>query len=92
MKTRKIPLRKCIGCQEMKSKKELLRVVRTPENDVVIDVTGKKSGRGAYLCFDDNCVNIAKKKKSIERALETSISEDIFPKILEEIEKNNAKR
>ena len=73
MKTRKIPMRKCMGCQEMKNKKELIRIVRTPEGEIVIDRTGKKSGRGAYICPQMECLEKAIRHKSIERALETAI-------------------
>ena len=54
--TRKVPLRQCVGCQEMKNKKELLRVIKTPENEIVLDATGRRNGRGAYLCFSKECL------------------------------------
>ena len=53
---KKVPMRKCIGCNEMKNKKEMMRVIRTPENEIVLDTTGKKNGRGAYLCFSRECL------------------------------------
>lgn len=84
---KKIPMRKCVACQEMKPKRELLRIVRTPDKDVVIDLKGKKSGRGAYICFNDNCLEKAKKRKSLEKALEVKIPEDLYQNILVEIEK-----
>ena len=86
MKTRKIPLRKCTGCQEMKSKRELIRVVRSPEGEISIDFTGKKSGRGAYICRDMGCFETARKKHSLERSLKCEISADIYEKLKQEIE------
>lgn len=70
---KKIPQRMCVGCQQMKSKRELLRVVRTPEEDVVLDLTGKKSGRGAYVCRDVACLEKAVKERRLERALQKAI-------------------
>ena len=64
---RKVPMRQCIGCREMKSKKELLRILRTPEGQFVIDATGKKNGRGAYLCRNAECFRAAAKSKGLER-------------------------
>lgn len=61
MKPRKIPLRKCVACQEMKAKKELIRVVKTPSDELLIDLSGKKAGRGAYLCGKQSCFKLAKK-------------------------------
>ena len=69
MKTRKTPMRVCAGCQEQKSKKEMIRVVRTPEGAVEIDKTGKKSGRGVYLCPNSECLKRARKSRALERAL-----------------------
>ena len=66
---KKIPMRKCVGCGEMKNKKEMLRVLKTPENVVVLDDTGRKNGRGAYLCFQKECLEKAEKNKGIERSL-----------------------
>ncbi|WP_067617105.1 RNase P modulator RnpM [Alicyclobacillus acidiphilus] len=77
-KVRKIPLRKCVGCQEMKPKRELIRVVHTPDGDVLIDPTGKQNGRGAYLCPDETCLQTAQKKKSLERALKMSIPSSVY--------------
>ena len=71
---RKIPMRKCIGCQEMKSKKEMLRVIRTPEEELVIDTTGRKNGRGAYLCRQSACFEMACKNKGLERSLKMNIT------------------
>ena len=77
-KVKKVPLRMCVGCQEMKPKRELTRVVRTPEEKVEIDSTGKKSGRGAYLCPNADCLQKAIKGKRLERSLECAISPDII--------------
>ena len=79
-KVKKVPLRMCIGCQEMKPKRELTRVVRTPQDTVEIDPTGKKSGRGAYICPDAECLQKAVKGKRLERSLECPISSDIIEK------------
>ncbi|AEF94350.1 protein of unknown function DUF448 [Desulfotomaculum nigrificans CO-1-SRB] len=77
-KVKKVPLRMCIGCQQMKPKRELIRVVRTPQETVEIDPSGKKSGRGAYICADIDCLQKAIKGKRLERALERSISPEII--------------
>ena len=82
---KKIPLRMCVGCREMKPKKDLLRVVRTPEDDILIDFTGKKSGRGAYICPDANCLGRAIKQKQLDRALERGISPDITQQLQAQI-------
>lgn len=81
MKPRKIPLRKCIACQEMKPKKELIRVVRTPDEQILIDLTGKKSGRGAYLCGKASCFRLAKKSKAFDRALKQPVHADIYDQL-----------
>jgi uncharacterized protein len=81
MRPRKIPLRKCVACQEMKPKKELIRVVRTPEGEVLIDLTGKKSGRGAYLCGKVACFKLAFKNKALDRALKQPVSADIYKQL-----------
>ena len=73
IKPRKIPMRMCVGCREMKPKKELLRVVRTPEGEVLIDPTGKKSGRGAYICASSDCLARARKQRQLERAFECAV-------------------
>ena len=80
-KVRKIPQRMCVGCREMKNKRELLRVVRTPEGNIEIDPTGKKSGRGAYICPDPECLNLAVKGKRLQKALEHEISAEILDTI-----------
>ena len=85
-KQKKIPLRQCLGCNEHKPKKELLRVVRTPEGEVTLDFTGKKSGRGAYICFDVKCLKKARKSKRIEKSLEAEIPEEIYDSMESELD------
>lgn len=75
---KKIPQRMCVGCQEMKSKKELIRVVRTPEDSIEIDPTGKKSGRGAYVCPKEECLARACKEKRLEKALQRPVSRELY--------------
>jgi len=72
---KKVPMRMCVACREMKPKRELLRVVRTPEGEIVADATGRKNGRGAYLCPAEGCLNKALKTRALERALEQPLSE-----------------
>lgn len=86
MKERKIPLRMCVGCREMKPKRELLRVVKSPSGDVQIDRIGKAQGRGAYVCKNADCFKKARKSKALERALETAIAEAVFEQLMETIE------
>lgn len=81
MRPRKVPLRKCVACQEMMPKKELIRVVRTPDEEVLIDLTGKKSGRGAYLCGKLSCFKLAKKSKALDRALKQPVGDDIYDQL-----------
>ncbi|MBQ8919172.1 MAG: YlxR family protein [Acidaminococcaceae bacterium] len=85
MKVKKIPQRKCVGCGEMKSKKELIRVVRSPEGDISLDLTGKKAGRGAYVCPDKECITKAYKGHRLEKALEKQVNDDVYKKLLEEL-------
>ncbi len=83
MKTRKIPLRMCLGCQEMKPKKELIRVVRTPEGTVELDPTGKRNGRGAYICPQPECFKGAAKGKRFQKSLDMELT----PEVLAELER-----
>ncbi|MBQ1473677.1 MAG: YlxR family protein [Ruminococcus sp.] len=78
MAERKIPLRKCIGCNEMKDKRELVRIVRNKEGEISVDLTGKKPGRGAYICKSIDCLNKAQKAKRLERAFSTAIEAEIY--------------
>jgi len=84
-KVRKIPQRMCVGCREMKNKKELIRIVRTPDEMILIDRTGKKSGRGAYICPEAQCLNIAVKGKRLQKALEREIPEEIIEALRKEL-------
>ena len=85
MQQKKIPLRKCTGCGEMKPKKELVRVVKTPEGDILIDLTGKRNGRGAYICRDVGCLKKARKSKHIEKSFQCSIPDEVYDKMEEEL-------
>ena len=78
MAEKKIPMRKCLGCNEMKPKKELIRAVKSPDGEISIDLTGKKSGRGAYICSDKACLRKARKGKRLEKALETAIPDSVY--------------
>lgn len=78
MAEKKIPMRKCLGCNEMKPKKELIRAVKSPDGEINIDLTGKKSGRGAYICPDKACLRKARKGKRLEKALETAIPDSVY--------------
>ncbi|MBC5629269.1 YlxR family protein [Clostridium sp. NSJ-6] len=86
MKVKKIPLRMCTGCMEMKPKKELIRVVKSPEGEVSVDLTGKKSGRGAYVCKNAECLEKAFKAKRLSRNLDVVIDEEIYNRLRNEIE------
>ena len=85
MKTRKIPMRMCVGCREMKEKRALLRIVKSPENVISFDRVGKAPGRGAYVCRSQECLAKAVKQKQLERALETKIEEAVFAQLMEEV-------
>ena len=78
MSTKKIPLRQCIGCGEMKSKKEMIRVLKTSEDEIVLDATGRKNGRGAYLCPSMDCFKKAVKNKGLERSFKTAIPKEVY--------------
>ncbi len=84
-KVKKIPMRQCLGCNEHKPKIELMRVVRTPEGDVVLDFTGKKSGRGAYVCRSLSCLKKARKSRRLEKNLDCAISDEVYDKMESEI-------
>ena len=86
MKTRKIPMRMCVGCREMKEKRSLLRVVKSPEGAISFDRVGKAPGRGAYVCKSKECFERAVKQRQLERALETRIDEAVFTQLGEEID------
>ena len=78
MKPKKIPMRMCVGCREMKEKRQLIRIVRTPEGEAVLDPTGKKSGRGAYVCRQADCLKRAVKQKQLERQLEITLTPEVI--------------
>lgn len=87
---KKIPQRMCLGCREHKPKKELVRVVRSPEGEISVDFTGRKNGRGAYVCKSVECLKRARKIRSISKALDCEISDEVFEQLLVEIEEDNA--
>lgn len=86
MLKRKIPLRKCMGCNEMKPKKELVRVVRSPEGEISLDLKGRKPGRGAYVCPDPACLAKARKGKRFERSLECRIPDELYELMEKELQ------
>lgn len=88
MKTKKIPMRMCLGCGEMKPKGELIRVVKSKEGDISLDLTGKKSGRGAYICKSVECFEKARKARKFERSFSCMISEDIYNSMEGELREN----
>ena len=81
---KKVPMRQCVGCSEMKSKKEMMRILKTAEGEIVLDVTGKKNGRGAYLCISEECLKKARKSKGIERSLKMSIPSEVYDNLEKE--------
>mgnify|MGYP000174528911 CR=1 FL=1 len=88
-KVKKIPQRQCVGCREMKDKKALLRIVKTPEGEILLDSTGKKSGRGAYVCPDPECLKKARKSRALERAFSTAIPPEVYDAMEAELEGHN---
>lgn len=85
MVTKKVPLRQCIGCQEMKEKKSMIRVIKTPEDSIELDTTGRKNGRGAYICPNLDCFKQARKSKGLERSLKTVIPADVYEALEKEM-------
>ena len=83
---KKIPQRQCMGCRERKNKRELIRVVRTPEGEVKLDFGGKMNGRGAYLCPDPECLKKAQKARALERSLEVQIPQEVYDRLVKEME------
>ena len=79
-------MRQCTGCREMKSKKEMLRVLRTEEGEIVLDATGRKNGRGAYLCFSRDCLAKAMKNRGLERSLKIAVGQDVFESLERELD------
>lgn len=88
---KKVPMRKCTGCQEMKEKKAMIRVLKTTEQEIVIDTTGKKNGRGAYICLSQECFAKAERNKGLERSLKTNIPPTVYDSLKREIEKIESK-
>ena len=87
MAEKKIPLRQCIGCGEMKSKREMIRVIKTPEDEILLDATGRKNGRGAYLCPAMECLKKAVKSKGLERSFKMAIPPEVYQALEKEMEK-----
>lgn len=86
MNMKKVPLRQCIGCQEMKSKKEMIRVIKTAEDEIMLDATGRKNGRGAYLCPSMECLKKAVKGKGLERSFKMAIPKEVYETLEKEME------
>lgn len=86
VKPRKIPQRQCVGCRTMYDKRDLLRVVKSPEGDISLDTTGKKSGRGAYVCRSVECLKKAQKSRALERALEVAIPQEVYDALQQQME------
>ena len=85
MTNKKIPERMCIGCLQHKMKKELVRIVKSPEGEISVDLTGRKNGRGAYICHDIQCLRKARKSKKIEKAFSCQIPEEVYDRLEAEI-------
>lgn len=86
-KNKKMPMRQCVGCQEMKNKKEMIRVIRTSDQEFLLDATGKKNGRGAYLCPDKECLRKAIKNKGLERSFKQAIPQEVYDTLEKEMNK-----
>lgn len=83
---KKIPLRQCVGCGEMKGKKNMMRVLKTVEDEICLDVTGKKNGRGAYVCRNRECLKQARKNRGLERSFKMSIPDNVYDSLEKEFE------
>nr|WP_330424521.1 YlxR family protein [Dorea sp. AM58-8] len=83
---KKMPVRMCVGCQEMKNKKEMIRVIKTPEGTFMLDATGKKNGRGAYVCPSEECLQLARKNKGMERSFKQAIPAEVYESLEKEME------
>lgn len=88
MQKKKIPMRQCVGCREMKPKRELIRVVRSPEGEIGLDFRGKNPGRGAYVCPDPACLARAKKTKALERAFGCPVPDEVYGLLCEQMERH----
>lgn len=89
--SRKLPMRQCVGCGEMKIKKEMMRVLKTTQEEIVLDTTGKKNGRGAYLCFSKECLKKAVKNKGLERSLKMNIPKEVYDTLQKEFDEFESK-
>lgn len=85
-KSKTTPLRQCTGCREMKNKKEMIRVIRTAEGEILLDLTGRKNGRGAYVCRSRECFQKARKSKGFERSLKVAIPDEVYESLEKELE------
>ncbi len=85
-KPKKVPLRMCVGCHEMKPKKEILRIVKSQDNTISVDLTGKKPGRGAYVCYNLDCLEKARKARRLEKAFEQAVTQEVYNNLKEEME------
>ena len=83
---KKIPMRQCVGCREMKPKKELVRVVKSPEGEISMDLRGKAPGRGAYVCRSMDCLRRARKSRALERGFDTAIPQEVYDRLEQELE------
>lgn len=81
MKNKKVPMRQCVGCRELRNKKDLMRILKTPDNNVIFDDTGRMNGRGAYICPSVECLKKARRTKAIERSLDISITDEVYDAI-----------
>ena len=90
MKPKKIPMRMCVGCREMKEKREMIRIVRTPDGETALDPTGKKSGRGAYVCRNAECLRRSIRQKQLEKQLEITLTSDITDALTAEMDRLNS--
>ncbi len=89
MKQKKIPMRRCNGCNEQKPKKELIRIVKSPEGEISLDITGKKSGRGAYICNSIDCLQKVRKSRRIDKTFEMTIPDEVYNSLEEQIKNND---
>lgn len=86
MDARKIPMRQCTGCREMKEKRDMVRVIRTPEDQIAIDAGGKMNGRGAYICRNTSCLEMAVKSRGLERSLKIAVPKEVYEQLKKELE------
>ena len=89
MKQKKIPMRRCNGCNEQKTKNELIRIVRSPEGEISLDLTGKKSGRGAYICNNIECLRKVRKSRRIDKTFEITIPDEVYDSLEAQIKEND---